>query len=411
MLINPIELIVNDEYAKIQSSIEYANKKETLWYSVPNKYREYLTTEKLDGFVVGVLLKAMELGEDIVVRGSMSEKLFYNLTHYYRKILQLQIPSLKQINILPDSLDDGKTYSTQGAVGTGFSAGVDSLSTIYDHFLTDIPPHYKITHFTFHNVGAHGEWHPENAAVLFNTRYEKTRVLTEQLGIDLIKIDSNLSDFLKMDFRRTHTTRNLSCPLMLQKLFSKFYYSNVFRYQDSFIGDSKNMATAGFAAVHLLSTETLDLIISGCQYSRVEKTKKIAAHGVSQWLSPCVSPDPETGENCSQCWKCSVVLFTLELHGLLDKFEGTFDLNKWKRVRNTFIFRTVLTDHSDPLYEELREYARDTGYRFTLGQKILAKLYLLYRPMPLPLKKVLRFFYSLVSRTPANLDPSFPDEI
>jgi hypothetical protein len=299
------------------------------------------------------------------------------------------------IEIMPDSLDDGKLYGNQGAVGTGFSAGVDSLSTIGDHLLSDVPPHYKITHFTFHRVGAHGEWQPEKSLELFNIRYAKTRVLTEELGIDLIKIDSNLNDILKMDFRQTHTPRNLSCPLMLQKLFSKFYYSNVFRYQDSFVGESKNMATADSAAVHLLSTETLDLISSGCQYSRVEKTKNIAAREISRWLSPCVNPEPGTGKNCSQCWKCSIVLFTLELHGLLDKFEGTFNLKKWERARDAFIYKTVMNDHSDPLYEELREYAKAVGYKFTIKQRILAKLYFLYRSMPPQVKKMFKFGYNL----------------
>jgi hypothetical protein len=400
MKIFPVELVKSNESTKIQTNIEYAGKQDVLWYSVPNKYSQYLTTEKLDGFVVSLLLLGMNLGEDIEVKGPMSEKLYYNLTRYYMKIVQNVIPSLKIINIIPDSLHDGKSYSTQGAVGSGFSAGVDSLTTIHDNFLSDVPPHFKITHFCFHNVGAHVGLNSVNVSELFNTRYAKTKILTDKLGVDLIKIDTNLSNILNMDFRQTHTPRNLSNPLLLQKLFSKFYYSNVFRYQDSMVRQSKNMASADFAAVHLLSTETIDMISYGCQYSRVQKTKIIAGHEMSQWLSPCVSPDPKTGKNCSHCWKCGVTMFSLELHGLLDNFGNTFDLNLWKkRSRNIFIFTTVLRDHSDPLFEELREYAKATGYKFTLTQRLLSKLYSVYKSLPNPMRKMVTSSYNLVKRT------------
>lgn len=399
MKINPIEIYTSNDSTKIQSNIEYSNNKETLWYSVPNEYSKYLTVEKLDAFVVALLLKAMFLGEDIIVKGSMSEKLYYNLTRYYMKIVQSVIPSLKIIKIIPDSLDNGKSYSTQGAVGSGFSAGVDSLTTIHDNLLSDVPPHFKINYLTFHNVGAHWEGNPEITSNLFNTRYEKTRNLVGKLGVNFIKIDSNLSEILKMDFRQTHPPRNMSCALLLQKLFGKFYYSNVFQYKDSFVGKSKNMASADFAAIHLLSTETLDLISYGCQYSRVEKTGIIANHEISQNLSPCVNPDPETGKNCSHCWKCGVTLFSLELHGQINKFGNTFNLDLWnKRARNIFIFTTVLSDHSDPLFEELREYAKEKGYKFTLTQRFLAKLYVFYKAMPRPIKKMFRSTYNLARR-------------
>ena len=50
MIINPIEVSESDGKVKIQSLIEYSDKKEYLWYSIPKKFGQYVTTEKLDGF-------------------------------------------------------------------------------------------------------------------------------------------------------------------------------------------------------------------------------------------------------------------------------------------------------------------------------------------------------------------------
>src|SRR4030042_4552574 len=104
MIISQIELIEKDGCAIVQSDVSFEGKMEKLWYSVPSEYGRYLTTEKFDGFIVGLLLLAMELGEDMVIKGAMSETLYYNLTHYYIKMMQLCLPGLKPINIIPETL-------------------------------------------------------------------------------------------------------------------------------------------------------------------------------------------------------------------------------------------------------------------------------------------------------------------
>src|SRR4030042_5042220 len=103
MILSQIELIEKDGASMVQSHVSYAGKTDKLWYAVPSRYGRYLTTEKYDGFIVGLLLLAMQLGEDMIIKGAMSEKLYYNLTHYYIKMMQLCMPYLKSVNIIPDS--------------------------------------------------------------------------------------------------------------------------------------------------------------------------------------------------------------------------------------------------------------------------------------------------------------------
>lgn len=362
MIINPVEVSESDEEVKIHSLIEYSGKKKCLWYSLDKKFSKYLTTERLDGFLVGVLMLAMRLGEDIDVKGAVSEKLYFNLTNAYMDIIRRIMPALKKVKINPEYLDNEKTKS-EGAVVTGFSGGVDSFCTIYDHFFNAATSSYKITHLVFLNVGAHGEWDSKRARELFNARYDLLKGYADEIGLEFIKIDSNLSDIIRWNFQQTFVPRNVSAILMLQKLFSKYYLSSSYRYEDCVIKPHYDISVINPMAVHLLSTETLECIDTGSQYSRVEKTKIIAEiPGMNRWLNVCVSPSKE-GKNCSLCWKCCRTLLTLEMLGFLKNFDHVFDLDKWKKAKMLYLINK-LGDKEDPYIREIREYAKRVGYLF-----------------------------------------------
>jgi hypothetical protein len=83
--------------------------------------------------------------------------LYYNLSNYYIPILRLVMPSLNPVTIRPESLDDGNSYACAGGVVTSFSAGIDSFCTIHDHLIADVPPHFRLTHLVFSNVGSKGQ--------------------------------------------------------------------------------------------------------------------------------------------------------------------------------------------------------------------------------------------------------------
>jgi len=194
----------------------------------------------------------------------------------------------------------------------------------------------------------------------------------ERYGIDFVKIDSNLSNLLNMEFRKTHVSRNISCVLMLQKLFGKFLYSSGVRYRDSYIGQANDQAYSDPASVHLLSTETTECVSTGSQYSRVEKTKKvISIEDSRKWLNVCLFPeDPEKTGNCSQCGKCMLTLFTLELEGVIEQYDKVFNLSIWRQQRNAYIATTILGKSHDPLVREVREYIKNIGYKFTFRQRL-----------------------------------------
>jgi len=391
VIVHPARVIAHGAEARVEADIELNGRRQALWYSVQREYEQYLSPSQLDPFVLGILLLAMKHGQDVSVRGAMSEKLLFNLTHFYIPILRLVMPYLKKVSACPDSLSRGGPCAN--GVVTGFSAGVDSFCVLHDHFFhSDRFPGYKVSHLVFSNVGSHGEHRHDEARALFNARYDLLKDYPASIGLKLVKIDSNLSEHLNWDFDQTHTIRNVAAVMVLQSLFSKYLFASGYRYQDCFTGPTTSMAYSDPVAVHLLSTENTECISTGCQYSRVEKTRLIGGiEGPSRLLNVCVSLHAR-GHNCSACYKCQRTLFTLDMLGQLDKYAAVFDLEAWRKTRRRYITRQLLTCKKDTLMLELLEYARENGYPFSLAQRVEARARRLCSPWVRRVRKVLTSF-------------------
>jgi hypothetical protein len=357
---------------KIQVAVETAHGQEILWYAVDKRYRDYLTPERSDGFVVALLPLALKLGEDIHVEGVLSEKLYYNLSHYYVHVLAKSAVEFKEINICPESTD-GSALANEGGVLTGFSAGIDSFCNAYDHYYHPLTPSgLKITHFNFNNVGSHGGWNYARARELFNRRYERLKAFPDSLGMEFIRVDSNLSDLLKMRFPQAHTPSNASVALLFQKLFKRYYYASGCKYGDIYVGLTKDTAYHDPIGLPLLSTETLECVPTGSQYSRLRKIEIVSDMAAARrYLDVCVELDPDAGKNCGQCWKCGRTLLTLELLGKIDHFKDVFDMAAWKKRKARQTVK-MLWKKKDPFHAEMLAHARASRYPFPLPYRMLA---------------------------------------
>jgi hypothetical protein len=127
---------------------------EKLWFSVPDRFSEYFSTDRMDGFLVGMLFPAMVSGEDISLEGRVSRKLLFNINNHVIPLLMSYSPSCKKIKVYADEVFLEK--KDVSGVGSGFSGGVDSFCTIYDRFEIEDDPGYKINKLLFLNVGSHG---------------------------------------------------------------------------------------------------------------------------------------------------------------------------------------------------------------------------------------------------------------
>lgn len=363
MRIGRAELIERGSEVQIRAPITWEGRTEYLWYAVERRYAEHLSPETLDAFVVALLLPAMAAKEDIHIEGPVSERLYWNLTHSYMRIMSSMNPVLRSVHLLPSELNSGRRVSQPTGVGTGFSAGIDSFSVLADHLFDEVPSGYKLTHLVFNNVGSH--W----SRKMFLDRYERLRSCAEQLQLPFIRIDSNLDLFYTINFQRSHSPRNISAALILQKLFGRFLYASAFRYEDCFVGRAPSAAYADPAAIHLLSTETMESLSVGSQYSRVEKTMRVAELELShRYLDVCIDSQPPG--NCGVCWKCARTLLTLELLGKATLYKDVFPLDRYSAKRRYCQARML--SKKDLLAQEILRLARERDYRFPWDVTTLA---------------------------------------
>lgn len=326
-----------------------------LWYNFDAALAPYLCFERCDGFLIALLTLAMSRKENIRLLGPVSEQLFYNTTRSLIPILCILLPELTPIQVTPQDLVIAPLGGNEG-VGTGFSGGIDSFCTVAEHLDSDVPSGFRVTHLVHANVGAYG---PGGRAV-FTARQHHLQACATQLGLPLITIDSNLDDHLVTDFSSTHSLRNLSCVLLLQGLFRRFLYSSAYSFGDCNIVSLTDGAAMDPMAIHLLSTESTQSQVVGCQYSRIAKTQIVSAYPLSyDFLTVCVQPEEER-PNCSVCWKCARTQLTLEMLGALKNYQKVFDLARYHSIRSGYI--ADLRDSPRLLCREVLSHASAIDY-------------------------------------------------
>ncbi len=350
---------INSENGEIRYCVNVRSSDcpETLWYSLSEEYGD-LISERSDAPLVALLIPAMARGEDIYIEGTVSERLYYNLSGSYQHLLQMIIPSLRPIQIHPAEVKPA--HVSGSGVATGFSAGIDSFCVLADHwYAADIPRGCRLTHLLFNNSGSHG--HGDNGRNLFRERYARLKPTAERIGLPFIAIDTNIDDFYKsLSYQQTHTPRNASIALFLQRGLGCYLYASTFHYRDVFIGSTYDMAYSDPITLPLLSTEAIDLFSVGSEYTRVEKTLRVADIEDS-YLALDICTRGDKAGNCSTCWKCKRTLLTLEIAGLLERYNGVFDLNAYRRVRESYIAEVLKSE--DPLLHEIAVFAKDCRFQ------------------------------------------------
>jgi hypothetical protein len=162
--------------------------------------------------------------------------------------------------------------------------------------------------------------------------------------------------------------------LVLQGLISKFIYASAFSYSDFHVGKNYDLAYVDPILVPLLGTEGLDCISHGGQYTRVEKTARIAT--IPEWsrfLDVCVRPwDATTKPNCSKCWKCMRTLLTLDVLDKLQSYGEAFDLDLYQNLKHTDLVGVLKS--RDPLLREIAETITALKVELPFAVRVVSRL-------------------------------------
>ena len=365
-------------YLTIDVKCNYSSSTK-LWISVPSEYEGWLSDDVYDAFLMASIYPAMYFNENVEIEGNVSSRLLFNVQNYIRHAIKAYRNEMHMIDVNVKGTTIPKQNETH--VATGFSGGVDAFTTIIDRLENEMDASRRIDTFIFHNIGSHGGG-KKGARTLFNNRYELLKGFPREKGIPFIKMDSNLYDFWKdeWEYYARSIADGFAC-LSIQRGIKYYYLSGEFSYRQHMDMHFDKMRCnidemTELYIYNLMSTERMEIILEGTQYTRIEKVKKVAEYEPAyRYLNVCVrwGFEKENAENCSQCLKCGRTLKELDVLGKVDEFYRVFDIDYYKRNKKKLWLKYLAgQDDWDPCKKVLLDYAKVSGYKMPNSFEILA---------------------------------------
>jgi len=382
------------------------SEKNTIWVSVPKEFEDYLTIDRYDGFLVALLFPAMKCGDDIFIDGAVSKRLMKNLD-YTQALLKTFTSYLSKINVSSKDMVE-KKINTNVHVATAFSGGVDSFCTIYDKFECENDPQYKVDTLVCFNVAHYGRSNEEEYKKTWEDNFKFLSNFPKEVGLPYIPVNSNFGAYIVKE-TYWEEIRQFGMPLIvgailsLQNRFSIYYAPSNYPYIDLLRHAFNDCPSKYFVDgdymeyffYNLVSTESLEIIVDGSQYSRSEKTERISNYSPTyKYLD--VSCRFVEKKNSPFGLKTNRVLWALESLDKLDLYSESFDLVQWKKdafgykCRQMFFHRYVSSFVKDNI-----QFARKHGKK--VPSYFVAFLYVfLYKPLLSFIKNSVMFPYRVL---------------
>ena len=340
------------------------------WFSVDDEYGDWLTGDVYDAFLVAMLYPAMCYGEDIEISGNVSKRIWHNTMHYVQGVVKAYSESFHGVYIKAAGFANAAKAENL-RIGTGFSGGVDSFSTLYDNFFNTDDPDYKIDTLFFFHVGQYGNIKKPSTWERANNRFGITRDFAKEIGVGAVMMSTNMFDFYRPEWEYwAGVICRISSVLVFQKVLKRYYISNAVTYRD-FARKDYTYAKRGTLAemsdpilMPLLSPVGMEILLDGAQHSRAEKTANIANLSLAQrHLNVCVNYDDShvKATNCSRCAKCMRTLMALESANALREFSGVFDMGVWKKLSFRYKCHQVFRYSTDSFAQDNVDFARKQG--------------------------------------------------
>lgn len=371
MLIRQAQVAQEGGWLVLRAQVSSQGKEAECFYSVPERFADFADAASSNCFLVGLLYPAMRWGEDIHVEGKVSARLLFNINEFLVPFMSMCDSRLKPIKATADATDDEGCRAAR-AVGTGFSGGIDSFTTIREHFERPTPEGFKITHLFFFNVGAHGIPKDETERLAierkFQARYEKLKNFPAEVGLPFVPVNSNVHQFHPWGHLEVATLATASAALFLQRGIRRYYLASAghpYFHLWHYLGMRRRPDDIAYLNPYLLpwlSTESLDFVDDGTFLDRSQKTVLIADYEpATRYLNVCGNHDT-LDTNCSICPKCCRTLLTLELIGKVDAFRAVFDVDKYRReARRLFIAETLVNVDKEMFFRHIVDLAEERG--------------------------------------------------
>lgn len=349
-----------------------------LWFAVDSKYSDWLATDVYDAFLVEAVYMAMYYGEDIEVDGPVSKRLYKNLTEYMMPFIKSLKTDFKLVNV---KVKGYKKEDKNGLniVGTGFSGGVDSFSTIICRYENESDPEYKINCLFFFNLGQYPGKTASDRYQNAMDHFENSKRFADEVGLPFVFLDSNMFDYYLPEWEYdAGTLCRIAAILALQRAITKYYIAGSYHYLQQNTSETKHLDDIGDSFIYyLVSPSNTEIILDGGQFYRSDKVVQLSDYRPAmRHLNVCVNPnlDLSKEKNCSICHKCLRTLIDLDSIGKLEDFCSIFDLDKYHSALMEFKCRLVFNKDKEAFANSNYNFAVAHGKKFP--SKIAAWFYL-----------------------------------
>lgn len=287
-------------------------------FTFDKKYKKYLQIDA-SPFAAALLLPSMKQGEDLIIEGQISKKLYEGMQQIMATFLGWDI-GLKPIKIIAG----GFTSDTLNpkTTATFFSGGVDSFYTYLKHKDDHCDP---VTHLLL----VKGFDIDLRNTKLWDATLRNVREIAKAEKVDLIETETNIRPLIDpiLSWAYSHGGCLAAVGLSLRKGLKKIYISasGTLDQQEPW---GTHPETDSF-----WNTEKLTFIHDGVEASRVEKVAwQIAKSPTAlKHLRVCYMNEKDA-YNCGMCDKCLRTMVNLYLAGVLDKAETFPDAINLERI-------------------------------------------------------------------------------
>ena len=326
MLIEDIKLSKQGNKLVLSASVQFRGQLPEVMYFATDAENIHSIAVDASPFLAAVLLPCMKTGDDIFVRGIVSQKLLSNTKKIMELVSSWNI-GLRKTNIYVEYLKTEKVKHLgknprKTRKASFFSAGVDSFYTYLKH-------QNDITDF----ILVHGFDVPlANKAFFKDVKATVKKIATKE-NVHPIFVETNLADIIerKLIWDFAHGGALAAVGLFLRKGIQTVYIAGAVKKNELFPYGTHPQLDK------LWSTEITKFVHDGNEHSRLGKiTSSIAKSELALDNIRVCTQNFKGKYNCSQCFKCLSTMIMITCAGAQNDaktFNWPIDL---QRVKNMF---------------------------------------------------------------------------